>query len=251
MIRQPQEMRGGDAAGDARMIVVGGSSTNAFCQTEGPRIVMSLNDSLFRSEGIAGVDNVLWATLYDEDGINSSASGIGREMQLVRNGDRANAQTLNAYFVSDPDQYRSGRIRYPLGQLSPGSYTLELKAWDVCNNSSTGQLRFQVVPDNQFHLQALAVYPNPIGAGVTPVLEFNHNRPGSSMRVSLNLMDMQGRMVHRLEETGFSQGNYFRLETTAIQDWANTMTNGLYTVQIEVECEGQRASAQTRIWVTR
>jgi hypothetical protein len=108
-----------------------------------------------------------------------------------------------------------------------------------------------VVPDNQFHLQALAVYPNPVGAGVTPVLEFNHNRPGSSMRVSLNLMDMQGRMVHRLEETGFSQGNYFRLETTAIQDWANTMTNGLYTVQIEVECEGQRASAQTRIWVTR
>lgn len=242
---------GGDAAGDTRMIVVGGSSTNSVCQPDGPRIVMSLNDSLFRSEGIAGVDNVLWATLYDEDGINSSASGIGREMQLVRNGDRANAQTLNAYFVSDPDQYRSGRIRYPLGQLSPGSYTLELKAWDVCNNSSTGQLRFQVVPDNQFHLQALAVYPNPIGAGVTPVLEFNHNRPGSSMRVSLNLMDMQGRMVHRLEETGFSQGNYFRLETTAIQDWANTMTNGLYTVQIEVECEGQRASAQTRIWVTR
>lgn len=242
---------GEDAAGDTRMVVVGGSSTNAVCNPAGPRIVMSLNDSLFRSDGIAGSDNVLWVTLYDEDGINSSASGIGREMQLVRNGDRAGAQTLNAYFISDLDQYRSGRIRYPLGQLSPGSYTLELKAWDVCNNSSVGQLRFQVVPDNLFQIQTFSVYPNPVGAGTYPLLEFNHNRPGSTMRISLNLIDLQGRVVRSLEQSGLSQGNYFQLEPETTQDWASTLTNGLYLVYIEVECEGQRASAQTRMWLTR
>ncbi len=241
----------GDAAGDSRMIIVGGSSTNSLCQPDGPRIVMSLNDSLFRSEGIVGLNNVLWATLYDEDGINSSASGIGREMQIVLNGDKAGAQTLNAYYVSDPDQYRSGRIRYPLGQLAPGSYTLELKAWDVCNNSSTGQLRFQVVPNNQFHIQSLAVFPNPVGAGMNPILEFNHNRPGSSMRINLNFIDMQGKIVHRMEETGASQGNYFRMDSNTNRDWTHILTNGLYLVQIEVECEDQRASAQTRMWVTR
>lgn len=240
-----------DASGDTRLIVVGGSSANAVCHPAGPRIVMSLNDSLFRSDGIAGGDNVLWVTLRDEDGINSSASGIGREMQLVCNGNKAEAKTLNAYFVSDADQYQSGRIRYPLGQLSPGAYILELKAWDVCNNSSVGQLRFQVVPDNLFQIQSLAILPNPVGAGITPTLEFNHNRPGSEMRINLRLMDLQGRVVCHTEQAGSSQGNYFRIDPDFIQNWAPTLNNGFYLVALEVECEGQLATAQSKMWVTR
>jgi hypothetical protein len=242
---------GEDAAGDMRMIVVGGSSSNAECNPSGPRIIMSLNDSLFRGDGMVGTDNVLWATLFDEDGINSSASGIGREMQLVLNGDKAGAQTLNAYFVSDPDQYKSGRIRYPLGQLSPGTYTLELKAWDVCNNSSTGQLRFSVVPDDLFRIHTLLIYPNPVIQGIHPLFEFNHNRPGASMRMNLNLIDLQGRAVRLWQQSGLSQGNYFRLDPETTHDWGSSLTDGLYMVQIEVECEGQRATAQARMWVNR
>lgn len=239
---------GGDAAGDSRDLVVGGSATDYLCASTGPRIQMSMNDSLFRSGGLVGSLNHLWIRLEDEDGINTTGSGIGRQMLLALNGDWSRAVALNSFYTADADAYKKGVVRYPLGSLPSGRNLLQFKAWDVCNNSSTGQLEFLVEDDLQLKVRDLRILPHPLTGGVRPVWEFNHNRPGQNLRVQLSVFDPEGRRVHQQDLYWQGEGNFARFE--ALED-LNLLQNGWYVAHVTVSDSDQVALRSGRILVQR
>ena len=241
-----------DAAGDLRALWVGGSAPQANCDTAGPQIRMSLNDTLFRSGGTVGPTNDLIIRLRDIDGLNTTGSGIGREMQLVRNGDWAGARTLNPYYRSDPNAYQSGRILYPLESLEPGSYTLQFRAWDVCNYSSTARLDFRVSNGPAFEVQPLSIFPNPLAGWQPAVVEINHNRPNRPIQVRMLVQNISGQDVYQTQTTLQSTGNYIRLEGwEGTHETGHPLPNGVYMLTVVLDCEGEQGISHGRILLAR
>ena len=241
-----------DAAGDLRSLWVGGSALQATCDTAGPELLMSLNDTLFRSGGTVGPTNQLIIRLRDIDGLNTTGSGIGREMQLVRNGDWSAARTLNPYYRSDPNAYQSGRIHYPLESLEPGSYTLQFRAWDVCNYSSTARLDFRVSNEPAFEVQPLSIFPNPLSGWQSAVVEINHNRPNRPLGVRMLVQNISGQTVYQYRTVLQSTGNFIRLEGwDGTHESGHPLPNGVYLVQVVLECEGEQGISHGRILLAR
>lgn len=241
-----------DAAGDLRSLWVGGSATQAICDTNGPQVVMYLNDTLFRNGGTVGSSNELLVQLRDNDGLNTTGSGIGREMQLVRNGDWSTARSLNAYYRSDPNAYQSGTIRYPLETLEPGNYSLSFRAWDVCNYSSTARLDFRVATEPSLSIQPLTLFPNPLTGGHSAVVEINHNRPQRGVRVRMLVRNLNGQTLVDYQTSLQTQGNYLRLDAwEGTQDTGHPLPNGVYLVQVILDCDGERAISHGRLLVAR
>ena len=113
---------------------------------EGPMIAAWLDSPDFVDGGHAGSAPQLHAELYDEDGINVSGSGIGHDVELVVDGLMRYTYNLNEYFTFDFGDYRSGSIDFQLPLLDDGHHELQLRAWDVLNNSSVLSLTFVTGP---------------------------------------------------------------------------------------------------------
>ena len=112
---------------------------------EGPQITCYLNDDIFSDGRQIEQQAIFMAALYDEDGINSSGSGIGHDIELVIDKKIAYTYNLNGFFESINDDYRQGVVAYQLPILSYGPHQLRFRAWDMLNNSSSVTLRFEVV----------------------------------------------------------------------------------------------------------
>ena len=112
---------------------------------EGPQITCYLNDDIFSDGRQIEQQAIFMAALYDEDGINSSGSGIGHDIELVIDKKIAYTYNLNGFFESINDDYRQGVVAYQLPILSFGPHQLRFRAWDMLNNSSSVTLRFEVV----------------------------------------------------------------------------------------------------------
>lgn len=66
-------------------------------------------------------------------------------------------------------------MRYRLTDLPEGRHTLDLKAWDVYNNSSVKSTEFVVAPSAELALEHVLNYPNPFTTHTE--FYFEHNRP--------------------------------------------------------------------------
>ena len=106
-------------------------------------------------------DPWLFARIFDDSGINTSGNGIGHDAKAVLDGDTGNPFVLNEYFVSDLDTYKRGSIRFPFQNLSDGRHDLELKVWDVANNSAFAVTHFVVASSIEVALEEVLAYPNP------------------------------------------------------------------------------------------
>jgi hypothetical protein len=53
-------------------------------------------------------------------------------------------------------------ISFPLENIAPGDHQLQIRAWDVFNNSGNCTLDFKVVPVTSTNILSFGCYPNPI-----------------------------------------------------------------------------------------
>ena len=61
--------------------------------------------------------------------------------------------------TSDLDTYTKGSIRFPFANLEEGRHDLELKVWDVANNSATASTHFVV--SSSLEVALVEVLPTP------------------------------------------------------------------------------------------
>ena len=71
------------------------------------------------------------AYLSDENGINTAGTGIGHDITAVLDDDYSNVLVLNNYYQADINNYKSGVVKFPFKNLTPGKHRLTLKAWDI------------------------------------------------------------------------------------------------------------------------
>ncbi|MDZ7738613.1 MAG: type IX secretion system sortase PorU [Bacteroidales bacterium] len=180
-------------------LVIGGFSNTTISDTTGPLIKLYLNDTLFRDGGITGPDPILLAHLSDSGSINTTGTGIGHDIVAVIDEDKNNSIVLNNYYENDLGTYQSGKIYYPLKDLSKGTHSVTLKAWDNYNNSSSSSLMFFVRDEDGLVLNRLINYPNPFVNSTKFSLE--HNRPDATVEIIINIYSQSGRLIKTIKTT--------------------------------------------------
>ncbi len=236
-----------DGLGATTNIVVGGTASEPIVDTKGPEIQLFLNDTTFVSGGTTGGSPMLLARLFDESGINTVGTGVGHELLLVIDGDEAGAIELGSRFEGSLDSYQSGEVRYPLSDLSPGSHTVRLRAWDVLNNSHAEEVFFFVIPEEKLALRNLFNYPNPMRGGSPTRFVFEHNQPaGTPARVELRVYTVSGQMIRAMRDhdtlpLGVLPTGTVLIPYDGMDENMDPLSRGiyLYKLRVEIEPEGR------------
>lgn len=186
-----------DAAGGFN-VMIGGSEPDVKPGTDGPMVRVFMNDTTFVSGGQVQSETELLVKVSDTDGLNATGAGIGRDMLAVIDKGTPNEKSylLNEFFSYDLNSYRSGSIRMPLTNLSPGKHTVLVKVWDIFNNSGQGSTEF-TVGEGSLEVFDHSAFPNPFSKSVA--LRFTHNMPGKDLTADVTVIDMTGKTLHRYQ----------------------------------------------------
>lgn len=240
-----------DAHGYTEDFIIGGTSDNPTLDDEGPEVHLFMNDTLFKAGDVVHEDPWLFARIFDESGINTSGNGIGHDAKAILDGDASRPFVLNEYFVSDLDTYQRGSIRFPFQNLSEGEHHLELKVWDVANNSATAQTHFVVASSLEVALLEVLAYPNPAHEHVT--FRMTGNQACREAKVTLSVHNIQGQRVH--EQTFEGEVLGFRDD---VMTWdlkpssGGRVPPGVYVFRVTWENEfGQTAQYADKLVVLR
>jgi hypothetical protein len=235
------ESLGTNACGYDNGRPVGASDPNAVADDAGPRIDLFMNDERFVAGGTTNEDPLLLAKLFDENGINTLGNSIGHDLTAVIDGNTENAIVLNDVYQADLNTYRSGQVRYRLNDLAEGTHTLDLKAWDVHNNSSTRSLEFVVAASAELALERVLNYPNPFTTRTE--FYFEHNRPCGELDVQVQVFTVTGRLVKTLGRRLACEG--FRSEPLAwdgLDDQGDKLGRGVYVYRLSIANEAGEAA---------
>ena len=95
-----------------------------------------MNDLKFVNGGLTNENPRLIAKLFDENGINTTGKGIGRDLTIVLDNNQTQAVIVNDNYQASLNSYQSGEVQYDLKGISVGKHQLKFKAYDVYNNIS-------------------------------------------------------------------------------------------------------------------
>lgn len=245
------ESTGDNGCGATEEPLVGGTATDVALDAAGPDIRVYMNDDRFVRGGITNEDPLLLVKLFDTNGINTMGSSIGHDLVAVLDGNTDRAVVLNDLYEADLDTYRSGTARYRFDDLAEGTHTLQVKAWDVFNNSSEAGTEFVVAPSAELALEHVLNYPNPFTTRTQ--FFFEHNRPCSTLDVQVQVFTAAGRLVKTIDRQLACEG--FRSEPLAwdgCDDHGDKLGRGVYVYRLSVLTpEGARAEKLEKLVILR
>ena len=240
-----------NASGFRDSVLVGSTATDVALDEVGPAIDLFLNDESFVHGGLTDQDPLLFAKLFDENGINTVGSSIGHDLLAVLDENTEHAVVLNDLYEADLDTYKSGEVRYRFSDLAEGNHTLRLKAWDVFNNSAESTTEFVVSASADLALAHVLNYPNPFTTHTE--FFFEHNRPCITLDVQVQVFTVSGRLVKTLSRQLACDG--YRSEGLAwngLDDFGDKLGRGVYVYRLNVATpEGERAEKFEKLVILR
>jgi hypothetical protein len=222
-----------DAHGYTSDIIVGGFSDNPTTDDLGPQIRLYMNNEQFVDGGMTDENPVFLAYVEDDIGINTVGTGIGHDITAILDENTANPIVLNDFYEAELDNFRKGKITYPLRNLSEGEHTISLKVWDVANNSATASIRFVVINAEELALEHVLNYPNPFTTNTQ--FFFEYNQPGVPVDVDIQIFTVSGKSVTTLRSTQINNG--YRSEPivwNGLDDFGDRIGRGVYMYRLRV-----------------
>ena len=210
----------------------------------GPSIYCYLNSSSFTNGGNVNTTPYFYAELADKDGINAAGNGLGHEMELVVDGSAEMTYSLNDFFSYDFGDYRSGSLGYTLPELTEGEHKLTFRAWDVLNNSSQAELKFNVVKGLSPQCFSVECTRNPATTSTTFIV--SHDRAGSNLDVVLQVFDMSGRQLWEHAENGVSATGTYTLNWDLTVSSGSRLHTGVYLYRVLVGQEGSMTTSEAK-----
>jgi len=133
------------------------------------------------------------------------------------------------FFNYDSGDFTAGTLLYPLVGLSEGRHTVEVKAWDNFNNSTTAAAEFVVAPADRLVLREVMNYPNPFRNETQ--FTFEINQPAAQVRIKI--YTLAGRLIRTLEipPTAVIAG-FNRWEWDGRDQDGDEVANGVYLYKI-------------------
>ena len=223
----------GDTDGHGSTVApVGGADATVAADKTPPVIQLYMNDESFISGGISTKDGILLAHLFDDNGINTAGAGIGHEITAILDDGASEPFLLNDFYTADVDSYQSGKVRYPMKDLAVGPHSLQIKAWDTHNNSSTSKIEFIVASSEKLALEHVYNIPNPFLT--TTTFHFDHNRAGQELDIRIQIFTVSGKLIKTLQ--GFSNGSthFSDLTWNGKDDYDDNLAKGVYIYKLNV-----------------
>lgn len=222
------------AQGYSEQFTVGESSIAAN-DSIGPSIYCYLNSPSFQNGGNVNPTPYFVAEVKDRDGINASGTGIGHDMQLTIDGNMEMTYSLNDNFMFDFGSYTSGSTYYNIPELTEGAHTLQFRAWDIMNNVSTAELRFNVVKSQKPSF-SISCTTNPARESTTFII--SHDRSGSTLDVTVEVFDMSGRLLWQHNESGTSEGSNYTVAWDLAANNGSRLQTGVYLYRVKLGADG-------------
>ncbi|HSH20070.1 MAG TPA: T9SS type A sorting domain-containing protein, partial [Draconibacterium sp.] len=220
-----------DAHGAFTDFMIGGLSDETVEDNQGPEIRLFMDSPDFVSGDKTSKNPTMEAFLSDENGINTAGTGIGHDITAILDDDYSNVMVLNNYYRADINNYKSGVVRFPFKNLTPGKHTLKLKAWDVANNSSEEEIEFEVTGD--FYISQVLNTPNP--ATDYTFFTFEHNQSDASLNVMIEVFDQMGRRVEYIVSDVGSGGTKTNPIRWNFNETRTLLLNGIYIYRITAQ----------------
>ncbi len=230
-----------DAKGYTNTILIGGTADSANIDAKGPEITLFLNDDKFVNGGITNENPRLIARLFDENGINTTGRGIGRDLIYVLNNNQTQAVVVNDFYQATLNSFQSGEINVPINGLPAGKHQLKLRAYDVYNNVSEASIDFEVKSLAKPSIERLLNYPNPFNNFTT--FHFDHNLNGQAMQVMIQIFTVNGKLVKSLYAEQHGEGAHFdQLSWDGKDDYGDKLANGVYIYKCKVRSPGNKTT---------
>ena len=222
---------GHDAAGYSHSINIGGAS-DIDPHNQGPDIGLYLDNREFRNGGVTSSSPLLIADLYDSNGINFIGLGIGHEIEMVLDHDRAHAIILNDHYKPAFNMFTRGTAEFAMSGLLPGLHTLSVRAWDMFDNSNTREISFMVSGSQELSVKKVMNIPNPMFDHTAFVFQPDPPVDGP-LEVQIQIYNLTGRLVHTIKAT-----YQMPLDTLPALSWdgtddaGNKLSSGIYPYKI-------------------
>lgn len=213
-------------------VTVGGTAELSAKDTICPSINLYINDLSFVNGGVTNSSPVLMVKLKDESGINTTGSGVGRNLTATLDGKKV--FVVNDFYQSDLNDFQSGMVKYPMSGLETGKHSITFKAWDVCNNSCEATLEFEVKETSCIELSHVLNYPNPFTSKTT--FEFDHNRAGDNLTVQVQIISVTGQVIRNLTTNEpYAYGHFSQLDWDGTDDYGSKVGRGVYLYRLRVK----------------
>lgn len=240
-----------DAHGYNENFYIGGISSNALNDNDGPQIKLYMNDENFIFGSITNAAPNVYAILFDSSGINTVGNGIGHDITAQIDGKPQQLFVLNDYYESDLDSYQKGKVLFPLNTLSEGLHSVVFKAWDINNNSSEATTEFVVSSSAGLALDHVLNYPNPFTTYTQ--FMFEHNRPCTGMAIQVHIYTVSGKLVKTIDAYQVCEG--FRnvaISWDGKDDFGDQLAKGVYVYRLIIRtAEGESAQKTEKLVLLR
>ncbi len=230
------------ASGSNESVVVGGTDATAVFENNGPNVSLYLNSPFFKDGDKVDGTSILYATLSDINGINTTGSGLGHDLQVRLSGDTSCNISVNEYYENDFGTYQSGKLAFVLPTLSAGQYTLSLRAWDMLNNSTVQTIHFRVKEDNAPALYTVTPFPNPASRQDGVTFRIQHDQPETDQVFRLMVFDLAGNLMWKNEETLYSGTSQTDVRWNLRTYHGQPLMPGNYIYRLDVHTQGSDSS---------
>jgi hypothetical protein len=236
-----------DAHGTYRDLYIGGTSNNSISDNIGPDVKVFMNNENFASGGMTDENPLLYVRLNDDSGINTVGNGIGHDLTGVLTyiqDEEDNIYNLNDFYEADLNDFRSGKINYPLQKLPVGKHLVKVKAWDVFNNMGEGSTEFIVASDDKMALAQVLNYPNPFTTHTE--FMFEHNLPGQELEVLIQIYSVSGKLVKTISsDLSSAENDGYRvrgIDWDGLDEYGDRLGRGVYVYKVTVRATGPAAA---------
>lgn len=224
-----------DGKGYTERVIIGGSSSDFVDDNEGPVVKLFLNDSNFIFGGTTDENPLIYALISDSNGINTSGTSLGHDLAAVLDDDFSNPIILNSFYRANLNDFTNGKVSYPLNDLTEGTHTLSLKAWDVNNNSGTGYTEFIVSKNAKLALDRVLNYPNPFTTSTN--FYFEHNQTNENLLVNIQIFTISGKVIKTINTSINTAGNLkpSPIKWDGLDEYGDKIGRGVYIYQVEIK----------------
>lgn len=240
-----------DAAGYFKFLI-GGSEVVSEIDTVGPMVKCFMQDTFFLQGDNVLKDVDFVARVNDINGINSTGAGIGRDLMIVvdPNSEQEQSFVVNEFFTFDKGSFTSGTIRFPLSNLSPGKHTIKCTAWDIFNNSGSGNVEFNVVPGRKLLISRSGAFPVPCVLSDNPLnVWVEHNFAGEDIQVQFEVYNSQGSRIHGGEFNELMSSS--RIQFEPMNNFDHFGVSSFYIIRVKLNSsDGLTESASIKVMVT-
>jgi hypothetical protein len=239
--------RNKEASGSYKNFTVGGTADAATEDTTGPEIrQMYLNTTGFKNGDKVNDTPMFAAIIWDESGINVSGGSIGHDITLTIDNNPAMSYVLNSYYGTWLEGGEGESIvKFPIPRLEDGRHTGEFKVWDSYNNSSVRTFDFVVADNYRPSIINLTAGPSPAKEYVNFLI--SHNLPESLINVKIQVFDLAGQMLWRLEERGSSEMfNSYKIRWNLTDGSGTRLRPGVYIYRAVISSDKSNETSEAK-----